>query len=57
LVHPSEKLQLHGALAAGGETTAPAQSDAPQGDGSFGILEGYSSSILYDGNRAAQLPR
>jgi hypothetical protein len=56
LVHPSEKLQLYQALAANGETTAPARPDAPEGDGSFGILEGYSSSILYDGNQPRRLP-
>jgi hypothetical protein len=56
LVHPSEKLKLYQALAANGETTAPARPDAPEGDGCFGILEGYSSSILYDGNQPRRLP-
>ena len=41
LVHPSEKAKLYQALAANGETAAPARLDAPEGDGSFGILEGY----------------
>jgi hypothetical protein len=56
LVHPAEKLQLYQALAANGETTTPARPDAPEGDGAFGILEGYSSSILYDGNQPRRLP-
>ena len=56
LVHPSEKLQLYQALAANGETTTPARPDAPEGDGSLGILEGYASGILYDGNQPRRLP-
>jgi len=56
LVHPSEKLQLYQALAANGETTAPAQPGAPEGDGSLGILEGYASGILGDGNQLRRLP-
>jgi hypothetical protein len=56
LVHPSEKLKLYQALAANGETTAPARPAAPEGDGSLGILEGYASGILYDGNQPRRLP-
>jgi hypothetical protein len=56
LVHPSEKPKLYKALAANGETTAPAQPDAPEGDGSLGILEGCASGILYDGNQPRRLP-
>jgi hypothetical protein len=56
LVQPSEKLQLYQALAANGETTAPAQPGAPEGDGSLGILEGYASGILSDGNQPRRLP-
>jgi hypothetical protein len=56
LVHPSEKLKLYQALAANGETTTPAAPDAAEGDGSFGILEGYASGVLYDGNQPRRLP-
>jgi hypothetical protein len=56
LVHPSVKAKLYQALAGGEETTAPAPSDAPEGDGSLGILEGYASGILYDGNQLRRLP-
>jgi hypothetical protein len=56
LVHPSEKLKLYQALAANGETTGPARPDASEGDGSFGILEGYASGILCDGNQPRRLP-
>jgi hypothetical protein len=56
LIHPTEKLQLYQALAANSETTGSAWPDAPEGDGSFGILEGYASGILYDGNQPRRLP-
>src|ERR1035441_915570 len=56
LVHPAEKAKLYKALAANGETTAPAQPGAPEGDGSLGILEGYASGILFDGNQPRRLP-
>jgi len=56
LVHPSEKVRLYGALAAGQETTGAARPGAPEGDGSLGILEGYASGILHDGNQLRRLP-
>ena len=56
LVHPSERATLYEALAANGETTAPARFDAPQGDGSLGIMEGYASGIFCDGNQPRRLP-
>jgi hypothetical protein len=56
LVHPAEKESLYKALAANAETTAPPQLDAPQGDGSLGILEGYASGVLFDGNQLRRLP-
>ena len=56
LVHPSEKLKVYQALAANRETTAPPQPDAPEGDGALGILEGYASGILCDGNQPRRLP-
>ena len=56
LIHPSEKQKLYQALAANGETTAPPRLEAPEGDGSLGIMEGYASGILYDGNQLRRLP-
>ena len=56
LVHPSEKESLYQALARNEETTAPARLDAPQGDGSLGILEGYASGIRWDGHQLRRLP-
>ncbi len=56
LVHPSEKLKVYQALAANGETTAPPAPGAPEENGSCGILEGYASGVLYDGNQPRRLP-
>ena len=56
LVHPTEKQRLYQILAAGEETTGPPQPGAPAGDGSLGILEGYSSGILPDGSQLRRLP-
>ena len=56
LVHPSEKESLYQALAAGGETTTPPRFDAPEGDGSLGIMEGYASGIRWDGQQIRRLP-
>ncbi len=56
LVNPAEKQKLYQALGAGQETTAPPLAGAPEGDGSLGILEGYASGILYDGNQLRRLP-
>jgi len=56
LVHPSEKESLHQALARNEETTGPPRPDAPKGDGSLGILEGYASGIRWDGHQLRRLP-
>ncbi|HVM48254.1 MAG TPA: hypothetical protein VMU04_09515 [Candidatus Acidoferrum sp.] len=56
LVHPSEKDQLYQALARNEETTAAPRLDAPEGDGSLGILEGYASGIRWDGTQVRRLP-
>ena len=56
LVHPSEKDTLYQALARNEETTAPPRLDAPEGDGSLGILEGYASGIRWDGAQLRRLP-
>ena len=56
LVYPSEKDQLYQALARNQDTAAPPRLDAPEGDGSLGILEGYASGIRWDGNQLRRLP-
>ena len=56
LVHPAEKESLYETLAANGETTSPANSGQPEGDGSLGILEGCASGILSDGTQPRRLP-
>ncbi len=56
LVPAGEKEKVWQALATNGENAAPPGLDAPQGDGSFGILEGYASGILWDGNQPRRLP-
>jgi hypothetical protein len=56
LVHPSEKDRLYQALARNEEITDPPRLEAPEGDGSLGILEGYSSGIRWDGNQHRRLP-
>ena len=56
LVNPADKPRVYQALAAGQETIEPPRLDAPQGDGSLGILEGYASGILHDGQQVRRLP-
>jgi len=56
LVNPREWPALRSALAANAETAPAAAPGAPEGDGSLGILEGFSSAILYDGSQPRRLP-
>ena len=56
LVHPSEKVRLYQLLAANVETAPSVRPDAPEGDGSLGILEGYGSRIFSDGMQLRRLP-
>ncbi len=56
LVSPVEKRNLYQALASSVESTTPPLPNAPQGDGSLGILEGYASGIQWDGNQPRRLP-
>jgi hypothetical protein len=56
LVHPSERDAIIRSLGANGEITSPPRPDAPRGDGSLGILEGFASGILHDGNQPRRLP-
>jgi hypothetical protein len=56
LVRSQDQAAFTAALAKNEETTAPPKANDPEGDGSLGILEGYSSGILPDGNQRRRLP-
>jgi hypothetical protein len=56
LVNEWEAPALHAALAKNEDTVAPSRSQDPDGNGSLGILEGYASGILPDGNQRRRLP-
>ncbi len=56
LVHPQEWPALKAALAPNGESAGVPRLDAPEGDGSLGILEGYSSGIQWDGSQERRAP-
>lgn len=55
LIHPSRADELRRAMARG-EVIAPPAPDAPVGDGSLGILEGFSTEIGPDGRQRQRLP-
>ncbi len=56
LIHPSREAEIHRLLAQNIEGIEEPGSDAPTGDGSLGILEGYSAAIKYDGSQVQRLP-
>jgi len=56
LVAPSRQQNVALALSVGMENTPPPDPDEPIGDGSLGIMEGYASGILSDGNQFRRLP-
>ena len=56
LIPASRETEIHKALAANVETIATPSADVTMGDGSLGILEGYASGILHDGNQIQRLP-
>ena len=56
LVHPSEQPALYQALLSGAETIGVPQPNAPEGDGSLGVLEGYASGIQFNGHQLRRLP-
>ena len=56
LVHASQKEAFDQALRVGMENTLPPLASAPEGDGSLGIMEGYSSGISIDGEQKPRLP-
>ena len=56
LVTPARRDEFHGLLRRGVETTDPPAADAPAGDGSLGLLEGYASHVRPDGGQPRRLP-
>ena len=56
LVSPSETNDIYKALRANGESRSLPSQSANDADGSEGILEGYASGILHDGNQLQRLP-
>jgi hypothetical protein len=56
LVPSGREKVLHKLMAAGVEVTDPPAADAHSGDGSHGLLEGFASQILYDGNQRRRTP-
>ena len=56
LIAPDREAKILGLLRKGIEVTAPPAADAPVGDGSEGILEGYASQILPDGSQLQRTP-
>lgn len=56
LIHPSREAEVHDLLARNIEDIEEPGADAPVGDGSLGILEGYSAAIRHDGSQVQRLP-
>lgn len=56
LVRKKEKSELEKILLAGTEDIPPPQLDSPAGDGSNGILEGFSAAIDHNGDQRRRLP-
>ncbi|MDB6125120.1 MAG: hypothetical protein JWQ71_4113 [Pedosphaera sp.] len=56
LVTPARAPTIRKSLEVNGGTVATPGPEALGGDGSLGILEGYASGILYDGNQVQRLP-
>jgi hypothetical protein len=56
LLSAAEKNLVHAALQSNGETMIPPRFDFKGGNGSLGILEGFSSAIQWDGSQPRRLP-
>lgn len=56
LISSQQKPTLELAMKVGVETTTPPTRDEPEGDGSNGLMEGYSSGIRWDGEQPRRLP-
>lgn len=56
LVHPSREPELYKMLRENAECTTTPGPDAPMGDGSHGLLEGYASAVRHDGSQVQRIP-
>jgi hypothetical protein len=56
LVSPDRKPSIEKLMLAGVETAEMPAANAPNGDGSLGILEGYASGIRADGTQLQRIP-
>jgi hypothetical protein len=56
LPDPSRGNEIEAALRANQASIATPPANAPSGDGSLGILEGYASGILHDGSQLQRTP-
>ena len=56
LVHPSQKEEVERLLKSGAETRPVPGPDAPAGDGSLGIIEGYAAAVSHDGSQPQRVP-
>ena len=56
LISREREPEIHRALNENVDVLPPPLADAPQGDGKYGILEGYASQILPDGSQLQRTP-
>lgn len=56
LISKAREPEIHRLLQENIEVTPPPSADADEGDGSYGILEGYASQILPDGSQLQRTP-
>lgn len=56
LIASSQRNELYKLMRSGAETTSPPAPGQPDGDGTLGIMEGFASQILPDGNQVRRTP-
>jgi hypothetical protein len=56
LISPAQQSEFALALKVGVENTMPPDPKDPEGDGTLGMMEGYSSGIRWDGQQLRRLP-
>lgn len=56
LISQERESEIHRALSENIEVLPPPPASAPEGDGKYGILEGYASQILPDGSQLQRTP-
>jgi hypothetical protein len=56
LISQDRESEIHRALSENMEVLPPPPASAPEGDGKYGILEGYASQILPDGSQLQRTP-